>query len=294
MPRVNQEDLADKAGETEQEDFTAAVAVAEAKKLVAERAGAPLAGEGVEVQAALVATSPIAVTGFGAMTGGALSASYDEDALFEQPDVSIRGNRFPHLRLAAGQTKEVQDAAAHPGEWVLEGSQSFKRVIFFPGRYWLSRMLSERTPNGPGEVLCRAERIPVRKNGPELFGVGIPGGPCAECPMSKWGARNEVTGKGTPPPCRLIHIFEGVSLTHEQRVEIRLKSTAEKLAGQIVNLIATEGMGQFLLELGSEKKSNAGNQIYHVPTAQKIRATPEHMKTAREIHTREMEAQGLS
>lgn len=250
-----------------------------------------LADELTQEEATMAVADDQERQGFASMTGGALVPRAEEDDLFEQPDVEV-STGYPTLRLAQGQTAEVNQGSARPGQWVVAGQEATSEAVFMPTRYLLARMRTERNANGGDDIVCRADRQPVKRSSPPLVGVGDPGMECSLCPFSQWTPRDDGSGKNRPPACTLIHIFEGVSLSHDSRVELRLKRTGEKAVRDMLKVIAARGMGNAVFELTQESQKNQANQPYWTPKFRVIPVTPEMVGQAREIARREMEAMG--
>ena len=104
--------------------------------------------------------------------------------------------KIPNLRLAQGMTEEVTNREAQIGNWLLENFGPEDEVLAVP---IATQNIRRYRPDPRKPAQC------VAPTG--VHGVGDPGIVCAQCPLSKWGARDPRTGKSAPPKCQ-----EGVSM----------------------------------------------------------------------------------
>lgn len=174
---------------------------------------------------------------------------------------------FPLLRLAQGLTAEVQSGGARPGQWI---SQSVvkDRLTVIPLMYARKRELR----NEDRGVLCRSED--------SVVGVGVPGGVCATCPMSQWSDGPD--GRRQAPPCNFFYSYIVYIPDDGGIAMLNFKRTAVNVGKSINTMFALNGAGNFAVELGSNKNTNARGTFY-VPTASKIQVSPELLEEARSM-----------
>lgn len=198
-------------------------------------------------------------SGFDEMTNDHSTSvnEYDEEAY--TPSVIFTNDAKPdlsklqisRLRLAQGMTQEVAERRASIGQYVLTNFPAFDEVELVPFRAQNTRQYKP-DPKAPPQ--CAA---PMGD-----FGFGNPGGVCAECPLSKWGPRNEKTGKATPPPCKEAVVMRAYSLTHRTVVDFtfmgRIASKGAFIQAQAMAL----GWANFVIRLKSSSTKNDRGQWY--------------------------------
>lgn len=172
---------------------------------------------------------------------------------------------FPLLRLAQGLTAEVQSGDARPGQWIAQSTVK-DRLTIIPLMYARKRELR----NEDRGVMCRSED--------SVVGVGVPGGACATCPMSQWSDGPD--GRRQAPPCNFFYSYIVYVPEDGGIAMLNFKRTAINVGKAINTMFALNGAGNFAVELGSNKNTNARGTFY-VPTATKVQVSPELLEEAR-------------
>lgn len=222
-------------------------------------------------------------------------ASEFGDVFEDIDDIPVSLTKFKVLKLAQGMSEAVSlHGTARPGDYLLDGHDSVREVVFMPVSYEQMRQLwvpNEEDENGRDMLQCKSQRRVMKRTEAPLYGDGNPGGPCAQCPLSMWTPGQG--GKNRPPACTLYHVLIGVSLTHECRVEMHFKKSAEPQANEILNIIRTRGWGSAVFSLTQAPKQNAAKQTYWVPQANVINeVTPEMVSKGATIARLEKESMG--
>ncbi len=201
-----------------------------------------------------------APTMFDDMTGGS-SAVATTDTYVPAPKVTwnvqarprVTQLSIPNLRIAQPMSPEVaKDETAKVGDFLLENYDPCKEVQFIP---IATTLIRNYKPAGSRETSCQS---------PDgALGYGDPGDAlraegkgCAECPMSKWGARDPKTGKGAPPPCKEGLTILGYSVTHGELVQMRFMAQNMRTAAFIEKKAVTDGYCNFCVRLQTTRSSN--------------------------------------
>lgn len=159
---------------------------------------------------------------------------------------------IPRLRLAQGLTKEVNDGAAKPGQYILTGVGP--RDVVDATVLAVAKFRRLTAPED-GAVQCRSEDGEV--------GHGIPGGECASCPMSKWINSEDKGGKNTPPPCQFGYRYLLDVADYGQCV-FEMKRTAIGAAKALNGMVMRTGYGNTRVRFQSAKASG-GRGVYYTP-----------------------------
>lgn len=166
-----------------------------------------------------------------------------------KPDLSkLQINR---LRLAQGMTQEVAERRASIGQYVLSNFPPYDEVELVP---LIAQNTRQYKPDPKAPPQC------VAPTGD--FGLGNPGGPCIECPLSKWGPRNEKTGKATPPLCKEAVVIRAYSLTHRTVVDMQFTGRVANRGATIQSQALALGYGNFVVRLKSTSTKNDRGQWY--------------------------------
>lgn len=178
-----------------------------------------------------------------------------------QPHLDASEILIPRLRLAQGLTQEVMNGDVKAGVWLLMGQKPTDKVELVVLAMGRARELRDMKADGQ-PILCQS---------PDgIWGTGDPGGECAKCPMAQWGTGGQ-RGKNSPPPCTGIYSYQCYSLTHQQLCLLEFKRTGLNTAKQINTMIMMRGVGNFVIELGSNQvKSNRGTFYQAAATAREI------------------------
>lgn len=175
-----------------------------------------------------------------------------------RPDLSKM--QIPRLRLAQGTTSEVTDRKAQIGQFVLTGFPPKDEVILVPLGAVNVRTFApdpKKAPkcHAPGPVM-----LPDGSFG--LHGIGEPGIVCAECPLAKWGPRDERTGKSTPPPCKEGVSLRAYSATHRTLVDFQFMGRSQGKGTFVQSQLIAWGEGEFAIKLTSVATKNDRGQWY--------------------------------
>lgn len=237
-------------------------------------------------------TAEVAADDFASMTGGAMVPAADNEE--EGTYLGGADTFLPRLRLAQGQTQEVTDGLARPGDWVVEDCEPAKEALFLPMKYaGMRRRIVKSDSDGRGDIVCRADRLYFSGPNTPFYGKGDPGIECAKCEFSQWQPRNDGSGKNAPPACTLVHIFEGKSLTHGTAVELHLQKTGEKVVPGMKKMMEKHGgIGHTVFKLTTTKEQSAAGKSYFEPQFAAARVTDEMRAQADAIREKEEDATG--
>lgn len=178
-----------------------------------------------------------------------------------KPDLSTF--KIPRLRLAQGMTPEVTERKATIGQYLVENFPAVDEIIIVPFACQLTRAYR---PDPKGRSVCSAPQ--------GNFGYGDPGGVCAECPLSKWGAKDPATGRSTAPKCGESFEMRFYSLTHNQILDYGFKSRDLSRGQFIAQQAMAFGYGNFALKMAAETTSNNKGQWY-IPRLEMLSGIPE-------------------
>lgn len=199
--------------------------------------------------------------------------SYSTVADFAPDEVA-----FPRLRLAQGQTPEVQAQQARAGQWVLSGEVPHDSVVIVPLAFARRRELREGL-----------ERTKTCESPDSLVGYGLyaagseqnPSGLCADCPMAKWTANPKDPNKNFPPVCTFIYSYIAYSVTHKQVVSLDFSKTGMTAAKFLNTFVKSRGFGNCAVQLESvQQRTQRGT--FSVPTVKAAVMTNE---IAEEAHS---------
>lgn len=189
-----------------------------------------------------------------------------------QPAVEMSGDDFfiPRVRLAQGLTAEVQEGMAKTGDWLMMGIEPQTSLIIVP----LSMAKQQEFRHtDTGLTQCYSNDA--------ITGIGDPGGPCADCPLNKWGPRGD-NGRGTPPLCMFRYAYMVYVYTDKDGVitpigpgMFEAKKSSIQL-GKVINSFAMmhKGWGNFAVRLTSRKVED-GQKKYARPVATAAKIPPE-------------------
>lgn len=207
---------------------------------------------------------------FDEATGGAVPAEVEDDVSFApraiftsdaKPDLSKM--QISQLRLAQGMTAEVTERKATIGQYVLSNFPAYDEVILVP---LAAQNVRTYKPDPRQPPKCYAPT--------GLHGIGDPGVACDTCPMAKWGPRNPVTGKGTPPPCKEGVIVRAYSVTHRSIVDFKFDGSARSKGAFIQQQAMAFGFANFAVKMHSSSARNDRGQWY-VPEVEMLAEIPE-------------------
>lgn len=159
------------------------------------------------------------------------------------PDLTTM--QIPRLRLAQGLTPEVAERRANIGQYVLTNFPAMDEVELVPLLCQPTRMYK---PDPRGQPQCTAPT--------GTFGIGNPGGPCAACPLSKWGEKNPKTGKATPPPCKDGVVMRAYSISHRSIIDFHFQGRNTSRGSFIMGQALGLGYGNFVVRLRSGSAKN--------------------------------------
>ena len=170
------------------------------------------------------------------------------------------------LRLAQGMTQEVVDRKAGIGDYVLTNFPSAQEVTLVPLG---ATNIRSYKPEPTKPAKCSA---PTGD-----FGFGDPGGVCEECPLSKWGERDETTGKSKPPPCNNGVVMRAYSITHKCLVDFQFMGGEASKGSFIQQQAMSFGWAGFAIKMGASQKSNNRGSWY-IPEIEMLGEVPEEHK----------------
>jgi hypothetical protein len=197
-----------------------------------------------------------------------------QTVLSAAPEFDKDDLQHPKLRLAQGLTPEVQDGAARPGDWVLNGFDPEKAVTIVPLLMGKDRARRDDDNN----LLC--------SSGDGKTGVGTPGGDCSACPFAKWRPNpKDPKGKNLPPECGLGYVYVAFSITHDCLVQVDFRKSAATVGKTLNSLVNSKGLGQFAVTLSgkSESRTVRGKQVtFGVPLMAPAKVDPDELERARD------------
>jgi hypothetical protein len=203
---------------------------------------------------ALNASEQSAIVPIGENEVAASARVYSEFLDFDVEDMSI-----PRLRIASGQSQEVTDRKALPGQFLFPDAQAVDEleiVIIATNQF---RRYQIEAPGGNRVELCKSHDARI--------GIGQPGGVCARCPLSQWGERNSVTGKSEQPPCSEGWSYQIYSLTHESMAVWDLIRTGIPAARKINMSLKMRKYRNFVVRVTSEQRTGPSGK-YYVPVVE--------------------------
>jgi hypothetical protein len=196
-----------------------------------------------------------------------------------QSETSIADMMPGIMSLAQAMSVSVDEGRAKAGQYSLQGFEGFDTVTLIP---FAAQRIRKYRPNPRGDAECKA---PMGD-----FGIGNPGGVCADCPLSKWGAKNPKTGKSTKPACDEAISVLSYSVEHEQLVNFEF-SGQTMCTGKAQG--ATRKFGNFAILMDKKKERNEFGEWY-APVV-KLQPVPEgRMEQALELIAVLGEAQAQS
>lgn len=184
-------------------------------------------------------------------------------------DLGVEELGIPFLSLQQGLSKAVtaENSNVKMGDWLAQGFEPMKKVQFVPLQFGISRNYALPNPNDPDELVQHCYSPTGNEHGIAVTPDG-PGMPCHECPLKDWTPTGETkNGRAVnnPPLCKRSLDFMGYSVELGTLVRVGFRSTGEKAGRQLAMLAKTRGLGNFMVELGSER-SQGGRYTYAVPT----------------------------
>ena len=201
------------------------------------------------------------------------SQGYAPRALFvDGAKADLSKMTIPRLRLAQGMTSEVTDRKAQIGQFVLTGFPAKDDVVLVP----LGAVnIRSYAPNPKEAPQCHAPGpVLVPGRGFTLHGIGDPGIVCDDCPLGKWGPKNEKTGRGTPPPCKEGVALRAYSITHRTLVDFQFMGRSQSKGTFIQSQLIAWGEGQFAVRVSSTATKNDRGQWYE-PEVEMMEEVPE-------------------
>lgn len=218
------------------------------------------------------------VTGFDKATGDedgiidvdSQEASQAPRAVFtREASVDASKLQVAQLRVAQGTSAEVADRKASTGDLLVTNFKPMPSVVMIP----------------LGSANIRAYRTDPKKppvchspNG--RIGFGNPGGICVDeeghavCPFAKWGEKNPVTGKSTPPPCADGITIRGYSVQHRCMVDLQFVKADRRTGSFIEQQAMALGWCGFGIKITTESRKNEkGN--WSVPVVEMLETDTE-------------------
>jgi hypothetical protein len=201
-------------------------------------------------------------------------------------DLGIEELGVPFMTLLQGLSKAVtaEGSTAKMGEWFINGYAPEKVVEFVPLQFGISRNYGLPDPKDEDTLVQHCWSPTGVEHGIAVTELG-PGIPCADCSLKDWQPTDVVkNGRkvNAPPPCKRSLDFLGYSVTHGTLVRVGFRSTGEKAGRQLAMLAKNKGLGQFKVELGSER-SQGGRYVYAVPTVTVLEPDPNELGMARDM-----------
>lgn len=159
------------------------------------------------------------------------------------------------LRIIQGMSDAVKQKKGNPGQWLLPNYPARDTVTIIP---FDSQPIRRYMPDPKKPPVC------VSKNG--IFGIGVPGGRCEDCPLSQWGDRDE-TGKGKPPVCKDGVVVRGYVPEFRRMVDLPLMTSSARIGREMAQRSLSDGWCSFAVQLSIETKSNPKGTWY-IPSVQ--------------------------
>lgn len=153
--------------------------------------------------------------------------------------------RVSTLKLAQGMSKVVTDGDGKPGQWSLPNYPAYKEITFVP---FDTQSIRRLLPDPKQPPKCQS------KDG--IFGIGVPGGRCVDCPMAKWGERDRETGKSQPPACKEGVVVRGYVHEFRTMVDLPLMTSSSRVGNDMAQRALSDGWCSFIVKLGSQTKGN--------------------------------------
>lgn len=163
------------------------------------------------------------------------------------PDLSKL--QISQLRLAQGMTAEVAERRASIGQYVLSNFPPADEVELVP---LAAQNIRTYKPDPKAPPQCQAPT--------GVWGIGDPGIECAKCPLSKWGPRNEKTGKATPPPCKEGVFIRAYSITHRTVVDFQFMGRNVGKGAFVQSQAMALGYNNFVIRMRSSNAKNDRGQ----------------------------------
>jgi hypothetical protein len=155
----------------------------------------------------------------------------------------------PLLRLTQGQTSEVLNGEAKPGQWIMNNTPAYDTVTCVP----LAMAKRRERWVEDGGLVCSSDR--------SIIGIGNPGGTCADCFAAKW----EKTEKGNyPPECIFMYSYIMYVKEFDTIALFNFKKTSIGIGKMLNSLMMQRGFGKLAVKFSSrQQKSKAG--VYFTP-----------------------------
>ena len=170
---------------------------------------------------------------------------------------------IPTLRLAQGMTAEVTERKAQIGQFVCTNFGPLDEVKLIP---FAAQDIRVYKPIASEPPKCQA---PTGE-----YGIGSPGGTCAECPLGNWGPKNPETGKSTPPQCKEGVSLRAYSLDHRCMVDFVFMGRVADKGAFIQQQAMAFGWTGFQVALTSTAVKNDKGQWYE-PEVQMLPGLPD-------------------
>ena len=180
--------------------------------------------------------------------------------------------KIPRIRLAQGQTPEVVNSEARPGQFLFEGMDPSDSLAVIPVLCARTRQYQKPNPQGDKIVVC--------KSNDTIVGEGTPGGACATCPLSQWSKAPD--GKNTPPQCDIVYTYQ-VWIPAAQSIGLLvLKGTSTDAARKINTYARTNNgrLGGFGIVLTSSKQTKGRNTWFTMNVALSKEVTQDQLDDA--------------
>lgn len=188
-----------------------------------------------------------------AVSTDALS-DYSNEMQLDQDDIMI-----PRLKIAQGQTAEVQSGDARPGNFVVPGEGVFDEVTVIPLKFAKRREL--RTEER--DVLCSSTDA--------VHGVGEPGGLCKTCPEARW------TDEGTrrvPPTCDFEYSYLVYIVEAEIAAVLSIRRTSLPAGRKMNTSLMRHGLGKAAFRLTTNQRKS-GRYTWYVLNVEPSEMTKE-------------------
>ena len=181
---------------------------------------------------------------------------YSDQMVVDASDMII-----PRLKVAQGQTAEVQAGTAKPGDLVLSDGAVGATFTIIPTRFARHREIRDKDTR---EVLCSSSDA--------LTGVGDPGGSCTSCPMAAWS--DGPKDRRIPPVCDFEYSYLVYIVETDSSAILTLRSTALTVGRKMNTSLARRGLGKVAFKIGSESHKNDRFSWFTL-TADEVPMTPE-------------------
>lgn len=180
--------------------------------------------------------------------------------------------KIPRIRLAQGQTPEVVNSEARPGQFLFEGMDPADSLVVIPILCARTRQYQKPNPQGDKTVVCRSNDT--------ITGEGTPGGACATCPLSQWS--KALDGKNIPPQCDIVYTYQVWIPSAASIGSLVLKGTSTDAARKINTFARTNNgrLGGFGIVLTSSKQTKGRNTWFTMNVALSKEVTPDQLDDA--------------